>query len=321
MDNPSRAQNLHDSCRLPSYTRGIARAPAQSDCWLFGLDLDGTALSPAGEVEPRTAAAIRGVLAAGHRVAFATGRNFIEARPIFAAVGHFDLAVLVSGAVIVDTSTGHSVRRSTMNAILAAELCAAIEAAGHAAVAFQDKHAAGDDYLVSAGRPVHESLGVWMALSGQSIVERDDLGTYKHEHTFRISTVLDVDTAQQLKAAIGEQFGNRAYVHGVRVQHDGTEIIEIFDPRVNKWQGLLDVADLHGINPAHIVAVGDDQNDLPMLRNAPIGVVMGNARDEVKAASPYIAQSNAAMGLAIFLEACVECGPPAAAEALRTPLR
>ncbi|HEX8340025.1 MAG TPA: HAD-IIB family hydrolase [Tepidisphaeraceae bacterium] len=291
------------------------------DPWLFGLDLDGTTLSPDGGVTPRTINAIAGVLAAGHKVAFATGRNYIEAQGVFEATGHFDLAVLVSGAVVVDTRTGHSVRRSTMNSVLAAELCGAIERLGHVAVAYQDRHAVHDDYVISRGGKLHPALGTWLAMSGQRITERDDLARYPHEHTFRISTVLALDAAAALKSAVEREFAGRAHLHGVIVASEGVEIVEMFDPRVNKWQGLLDVADLHGIDPTRIVAVGDDHNDLPMIRNAPIGVAMGNARDELKAATSYLALPNADDGLALFLEACRVHGPPAAAEAIRTPRR
>ncbi len=60
-------------------------------------------------------------------------------------------------------------------------------------------------------------------------------------------------------------------------------------------------ADL-GIKPEEIVAFGDNHNDIGMLRLAGLGVAMGNAHDEVKAAADYITLSNAEEGVAVVIE-------------------
>jgi hydroxymethylpyrimidine pyrophosphatase-like HAD family hydrolase len=86
----------------------------------------------------------------------------------------------------------------------------------------------------------------------------------------------------------------------------GVEVLEVFDPAVNKWKGVLHVAARHGIRPEQIVAIGDDVNDLPMIRQAGLGVAMGNSRSEVRAAARLVIKSNQEDGLAEFLEELVE---------------
>ncbi len=270
--------------------------------YLFGIDLDGTLLNPAGEVSSRTKAAIQSILAAGHEVAFATGRNYTEARQIFEIVEHFDLAVLVSGAIVIDTRTRQTVHRSTMNPALAGELCDAIERLGHAAVALQDRYYTGVDYLVSQGREIHESLSGWLRLSGQILEERAKLADEDHTHTLRVSTVLDYAPAAELMALVEREFEKRAYVHSIVVASEGVEIIEMFDPIVNKWLGLKHVADQHGVPHGRIVAIGDDMNDLAMIERSSFGIAMGNARTDVKQAARKTIGSNADDGLARFLE-------------------
>lgn len=274
----------------------------ERDVYLFGIDLDGTLLNPAGAVSDRTKSAVHAVRQAGHRVAFATGRNYIEARRVFDIVDHHDLAVLVSGAIVIDTRSKQTVRRSTMDPVLAGELCGAIERAGHAAVALQDRAYTGVDYLASAGRPIYSALSSWMTLSDQVMNLRDAMADIDHSHTLRVSTVLDFKSAAMLKQSVEQEFGSRAYVHGVIVPHEGVEIVEIFDPKVNKWLGLTHVAEQHGIASDRIIAIGDDQNDLPMIRNAKLGVAMGNARSDVKEAAKKVIGSNMDDGLAAFLE-------------------
>ena len=85
----------------------------------------------------------------------------------------------------------------------------------------------------------------------------------------------------------------------------GVEILEIFDPAVNKWEGVLHLAKRHDLTPEQIVAIGDDVNDLPMIQNAGLGVAMGNAREQVKAVAKRVIGTNQEDGLAVFLNELV----------------
>jgi hypothetical protein len=66
---------------------------------------------------------------------------------------------------------------------------------------------------------------------------------------------------------------------------------------VSKWDALERWARQEGIAAEAIMAVGDDENDLEMIRYAGLGVAMGNATETVKAAADFITGSNAEDGL------------------------
>ena len=271
--------------------------------YLFGIDLDGTLLSPTGDVTDRTRAAIHAVLDAGHHVCFSTGRNGMEAATVFAAVGHEAIAVLVSGAIVVDTRDGRVLRRGHMHADLAAELCKAIEDVGEVSIAYQDRKETGLDYIVSANGNVHSSQDSWIELTGQRLERRPTLATFDHSKTLRVSAITGLIGAARVRSAIAEKFADRVYIHSILIEHGTAEIVELFDPTVNKWQGLRIAAGELGIDPANIIAVGDDTNDLPMVRNAPLGLAMGNARQELKDVAKMVIGRNSEDGLAAFLEA------------------
>lgn len=59
----------------------------------------------------------------------------------------------------------------------------------------------------------------------------------------------------------------------------------------SKATGIDDICSYLGIDIAETMAFGDGGNDLAMLRHAGIGVAMGNANDEVKAAADYVTDS------------------------------
>ena len=71
---------------------------------------------------------------------------------------------------------------------------------------------------------------------------------------------------------------------------------------VDKSRALRETFAALGIDQSEIIAFGDAQNDRTMLEWAGIGVAMGNAVDEVKAAADKVTLSNNEDGIAVALE-------------------
>lgn len=71
---------------------------------------------------------------------------------------------------------------------------------------------------------------------------------------------------------------------------------------VNKGHALELLARKLGLQPAEIMAIGDEGNDLSMIKYAGLGVAMGNAIPLVKAAADTQTADNDHHGVAIALE-------------------
>lgn len=76
------------------------------------------------------------------------------------------------------------------------------------------------------------------------------------------------DVFEKMRTAFGRQF---------YLARTGDDRIEIMHPEVNKAVALREICDACGVSPSQSLAIGDGDNDLPMLREAGIGVLMGNA--------------------------------------------
>lgn len=272
---------------------------------MIAIDLDGTLLSPTGQVTPRTKNAVQGALSAGLLVCFATGRNWTESRTVLDAVAHYGTAVFVGGAMVIDTDKRVTLHRTLMEPSLAQAVCAFLETSGHAALALQDGGSAGVDYLVTGEVALDAATRQWMTVTEAEVHPVPRLGAYGHPHTVRVGICSAPAEVQRVKQRLIDQFGERILVQSLFVPSYDVEVLEVFDPAVNKWEGLLHVARHHEIDPSQIVAIGDDINDVPMVRGAGLGVAMGNARPEVIAVADRVIGTNHEEGLAVFLEELV----------------
>ena len=72
-------------------------------------------------------------------------------------------------------------------------------------------------------------------------------------------------------------FGDRLYA--ARTDRDR---IEVMHPDVNKSIAIGAIAESAGVSLAETLAIGDGDNDLPMLASAGIGALMGNADEETR---------------------------------------
>ena len=74
--------------------------------------------------------------------------------------------------------------------------------------------------------------------------------------------------------------------------------LDITDPQANKAAALRVVAAYYDIAVDEIVAIGDGQNDIGMLREAAFSIAMGNATQTVQAAADFVTDSNEEDGFA-----------------------
>ena len=78
--------------------------------------------------------------------------------------------------------------------------------------------------------------------------------------------------------------------------------LEVIPRVINKGQGIRDICGVLGMDTAQVIAFGDAENDIPMLRAAGMGVAMGNAAEPVKQAANMVTLSNNDDGIAAALE-------------------
>lgn len=88
----------------------------------------------------------------------------------------------------------------------------------------------------------------------------------------------------------------------VEAKDDSIHILEVFDRQVSKWTAIEWLARSRAIDPARVAAIGDEINDLAMIKGAGLGVAMSNAIPAVREAAARIAPSNEEDGVASAID-------------------
>ena len=84
----------------------------------------------------------------------------------------------------------------------------------------------------------------------------------------------------------------------IKVVDGGFNNLEFTKAGTNKAAGLKFLAGHLGMTMDKVMAVGDSENDIEMLREAGLGIAMGNAADEVKSVADEITLDNEHEGVA-----------------------
>ncbi len=255
---------------------------------LVCLDIDGTTLTHAGDLHEPVRDAIMRVAAAGHHVVMSTGRAIVSTLPILARLEiTTGYAVCSNGAVTIalspDLPSGFEVVEAvTFEAGPVLELLR--DSWPDAVVAVEDL---GVGFKVSA--PFPDPLeGVvtvvpWQELSARPVTRV----------TFRSPTGTSQDFLD-----LAERIG----LHGVNYAVGFSAWLDINPEGVSKASALELVRRALRVDPRHTVAVGDQRNDIEMLRWAARGVAMADAPAEVVDAADEVTGSVEDDGLVTVLE-------------------
>jgi hydroxymethylpyrimidine pyrophosphatase-like HAD family hydrolase len=289
---------------------------------MLALDLDGTVLDPQSRVRPEVAGAIARARDAGLLVVVCTGRGLPESRGALDAIGQVDPVIVAGGSIIADPASGRTLHRFPMHPTLTARLTETLLSRGHPVLVLKDPDGAGYDYLIVTGKrklsldPVTQW---WFEEMAVSLRLATDVTRDPHpEHTVRVGVCAHAEELGELERLIRAGFEDTVTVHNFPavVAPDGAthwaagevaHILECFDARADKWNAVRHLAAERGIDHARIAAVGDQINDVTMIRGAGLGIAMGNAIEAVRAVADRVTTSNAEAGVARAIE-MVLCG-------------
>lgn len=261
---------------------------------LIAIDMDGTLLTPQHQITPAVKAAIAAARKQGIHVVLATGRPFIGVKRYLD-----ELDLCTSGGYCV-TNNGALVQR-TENGVCVAQTPLSFEDYLYCEALSRQlnvhMHALDFEFVYTANRDisaytVYESYLTGMPLKYRAVDEMDRQRVFPK--------VMMIDDPAVLDRAIG-RIPAEAYARYTIIK-SAPYYLEIMDKRVNKGEGVRLLTEHLGLTPENVMAIGDHENDLAMIRYAGTGVAMGNAIEDVKAISQFVTRPNTEDGVAYAIE-------------------
>ncbi|MCZ7540645.1 MAG: Cof-type HAD-IIB family hydrolase [Anaerolineae bacterium] len=249
---------------------------------LIVADLDGTLLTSDHIVSPFTEAAVRAAQARGVLFTVATGKTFPSTVALIEQFG-ITIPLICGNGTQVFAPDGTLVYENPIPLDCALEAIGMAEARGFTPVVYTAKgllstvHDANVAELLEHHEPLPDLVDDWAtALRG-------------HYRPFKMVLMhQDHDRASRFFDDLWRAFDGRAQV----VRSGLASVVEVMPAGVTKGTALARLVEHLGLDVRDALCLGDNCNDLDMIRRAGIGVAMRHAPQEVRAAADYVTGSN-----------------------------
>ncbi len=265
---------------------------------LIALDLDGTALQDDHRsVSERMKRSISAAAAQGISVAVASGRIYSFLPRTVVSIPEIDWAVTSNGSVLYSvkeekTASGEYIAPEDAAWVLRQvppDMWAEVWSRGRIYIA-RDKWRRSQEYPLL---PLHRTALSMVGTETEDLFSLLDSGAADVE---KINLPL---IPPAMKAGIRKLLSGRGKYSLVNEGHG----IEVMGAGISKARGIRNLCRrLPGVRLQNVLAVGDSENDIDMLRECGLGVAMGNAADCVKAAADAVTCSNSEDGAALAIE-------------------
>lgn len=258
---------------------------------LIVIDIDGTLLNSRKVVTEANKRALARAAESGVTVAVATGRVFHSIRHILADLGLDIPAIVHNGSLIKTAFSEEIISHLAVDRGVAAELVLDVAGQGFAPMAFYD------DELYMDRIPDIEPLQVYLTLADLEPTLVPNLAEFIASRAEEPTHIGICGEEGEIAAAYTRLSGT--YAGRLYVARSYFTMLEMHHPGVSKALAVERLAEKLGIQREEVMAIGDGYNDLEMLKYAGIGVAMGNAPEEVKAAADYVTHTNDMSGVAV----------------------
>jgi Cof subfamily protein (haloacid dehalogenase superfamily) len=252
---------------------------------LFATDLDGTLLDDFGMLPEVNKEYIQKITDSGVLVALCSGRSheslaWFEKQLSLDKPGCYGISF--NGGIVYNAHSGEILSDIRMKRELALELADDIKLA-----------ACGMDIGlgVYAGTNLYaeqsiEAVSGYANKSGIKVTKLDSFSEIKQDVTKLLvkgeNAQLEVLNKKMLASVRGR----------CQMYFTASDLLEFIPQESGKGRGLCILAEKLGIDISETIAVGDQVNDVDMIKAAGLGVAVANAVDRVKAAAGYITRAD-----------------------------
>ena len=266
---------------------------------MIALDLDGTTLDDESRLPVRTKRILERAAASGIYVLAASGRAYTSLPQEILDVRGLSYAITSNGAATYDIRNKKRCFGWTIEEEKAKRLLELIkEEPGTAVEVFVD----GQPYAPAAYLEDPEQYGVpsrAVAYLRRTRLPFENAEEFILSHCGELDSV-DIITQSPLEKA--QWIEKLQKTGGLYVTSSVSYRLEISNEKGGKGAALREAAERLGVKPEEIIAFGNAENDMDMIRFAGLGVAVANSPETVRQCADRIAPPNTEEGVAQVLE-------------------
>ncbi|WP_347552384.1 Cof-type HAD-IIB family hydrolase [Pseudalkalibacillus hwajinpoensis] len=261
---------------------------------LLALDIDGTLLRSNHKIDKETKEAISYVREKGVYVTLTTSRNFASAKKIAKAVKLDDAILITHSGAFIAKEVQKPVYEERISSSDVNEIVQILEEFDCHIRIIHEKLAVGNrvkhNHYLSAkmtlgvGDPLFYPVNFVETLS--EYLEKKDLSPPKIDAHF-----FNEKERQEARLLLEERIPSISVVRSTKCNFG------IIPKEVSKAKGLRIIGEKLGISVEEMVVIGDADCDAEMIRQAGLGVAMGNAPYELKRLADWVTRSNDQQGV------------------------
>ena len=252
-------------------------------------DLDGTLLDDNKDISAEDMSAVRKMIAAGHKFVMTTGRPLTSVKKLAGRYGFLEAGfylVSFNGGLIYDCGE----QQAILTRYIPVEEVKAIMDAAHACG--MHAHTYSGDLVVSEYET--EQLKTYCRLMQMDYVVVKDIREYygqfinvvvKPPIKVNIITPFDHSSLESFRAEMRKTTAGKLFD-----VFSKPEMLEFSHMKSNKGDAVRFMADFYKVPMDDTIAVGDEENDCPMIEAAGVGVAMANASPVVRNVADYVTE-------------------------------
>lgn len=259
---------------------------------LLVLDIDDTLLTDEHVISPKTKEALVKAQENGTKVVLASGRPTFGMWPLAEELelekyGSFILSF--NGGIITNCATKEVIYQNTLLPEMAHKLYDLSVRENVGIITYDDNK------IISQKSNKYADLEAEM--TGMEMVIVSDFKASVTENVAKCLMLAEPEHLEKVEAKLQKELQGE-----MSVMRSKPFFLELTQKNVNKGESLRVLLKTLNIEISEMIACGDGNNDLEMIKVAGLGVAMGNANDGVKAAADYVTKSNNEDGIAHVIE-------------------
>lgn len=279
---------------------------------IIASDMDGTLLNDKMVISKRNAAAVKEAQKQGVHFIVSTGRAYDEVKPLIIEAGFNCPMITLNGAFVLDEN-GKEISAAPIPDSIAKKIMLTLKKNGLYFEVITAKGVCSDnkakrienfaELLASISPDTPYKLAVTLASARMELMNINYVDNYMDlvddPKTVIGKIVVFSPEGQKVLGPIKDELSKN---DNLVITSSGPGNIEINHVNAQKGVALQAYADSLNIPMDNVMAIGDNNNDVSMLKAAGISYAMGNGSDEVKMLAKYITAPNTEDGAGIAIE-------------------